>query len=71
MEVTKEQFSEWQNSHVTQEVFKALTSVKDEYIEQIRKSVAAGDWEKASESHGLAAGIEQILLIEFEDATND
>lgn len=73
MEITKEQYEIWRTQRITQEIFKVLSKMRDEFKEQLAGGAvlnsASGEQTLAAYSRvlGIIEGIDQVLNMDFEE----
>jgi len=70
-EITKEEFVEWCDNDVTKFVLDTLTTQVGHYIDIVRARVRDGDLTGASFYEGLIAGNNNLLLIDYEDVSDE
>ena len=66
-EISKADYKEWENNPVTKFIISTLNEQRKLYVEGVRSSVRAGEFNQASYKEGFIAGLETILEIDYED----
>lgn len=70
-EISKQDFVEWKNSHVTKFIVAALTQQASDRVFAVRSHVRSDELGKAQYDEGFIAGLYTILDIDYEDVEDE